>query len=55
MDEPAKTDWIAAVAVRLGESNRVGMRFAEPCPDDFLMAALFGIDLGPTFIGDLGP
>jgi len=51
MDHPARTDWIAAVAVRHGEANWIGIRFVHPCPDDFLMAALLGIDLGPTLLG----
>jgi hypothetical protein len=63
MEVPAKTDWIAAVPVRLGGSNRVGIRFVDSCPDDLLLAAMLGIDLGPTILGgprpesfdDLGP
>jgi len=55
MDDPAKTDWIAAVALRLGEAYRVGIRFLHPCPDDFLVAALLEIDLGPTLLGGPRP
>jgi hypothetical protein len=50
MEVPAKTDWIAAVPVRLGELNEVGIRFVDPCPDDLLLAAMLGIDLGPTIL-----
>ncbi len=55
MEEPAKTDWIAAVAVRLGDSDQVGIRFIDPCPDDFLLAALVGVDIGPTLLGEARP
>jgi hypothetical protein len=55
MEEPAKTDWIAAVAVRLGDSNYIGIRFVDPSPDDFLLAALVGVDIGPTLLGGPRP
>ena len=40
IEDPARTDWIATVAVRLGDSGHIGLRFIDPCPDDFLLAAL---------------
>jgi hypothetical protein len=55
MEAPAKTDWVAAVPVRLGASNEVGIRFVDPCPDDLLLAAMLGIDLGPTILGGPRP
>ena len=55
MESPAKTDWIAAVSVRLGDSDEVGIRFVDPCPDDLLLAAMLGIDLGPTILGGPRP
>ena len=55
MESPAKTDWIAAVPVRLGDSDEVGIRFVDPCPDDLLLAAMLGIDLGPTILGGPRP
>jgi hypothetical protein len=55
MEEPAKTDWIAAVVVRLGDANSVGVRFVDPSPDDFLLAALVGVDIGPTLLGGPRP
>jgi hypothetical protein len=51
LDDPVKTDWIGAVAVRCDQSHRIGLRFFSPCPDDFLLAAMLGIDLGPTILG----
>ena len=41
-----KTDWITAVSIRLGPLQEVALRFTRPCPDDFLLAAMLGIDLG---------
>jgi hypothetical protein len=55
MEEPAKTDWIAAVAVRHRNRDEVGLRFVGPRPDDLLLAALLGIDFGPTLLGGPRP
>jgi PilZ domain len=51
MESPVKTDWLAAVPVRVGPLREVAVSFREPCPDDFLLAAMLGIDLGPTIMG----
>jgi PilZ domain len=62
MESPAKTDWIGVVPVRHDKPHQIGIRFAKPCLDDLLLAAMLGIDLGanileagrpPTF-ADLG-
>jgi hypothetical protein len=50
MNDPVKTDWIEAVAVRCDQSHQIGLRFCSPCPDDFLLAAMLGIDFGPTIL-----
>ena len=55
MEEPAKTDWIAAVALRCGDAGKVGLRFVDRCPDDWLLAATLGIDLGPLLLGGPRP
>jgi hypothetical protein len=55
MEEPVKTDRVAAVVVRLGERGEVGLRFVESCPDDVLLAATLGIDMGPTLLGGPRP
>jgi hypothetical protein len=55
MEEPAKTDWVAAVAVRHRDWNEVGLRFPGPRPDDLLLAATLGIDFGPTLMGGPRP
>ena len=55
MEHPVKTDWVAAVAVRLGERGEVGLRFFVSCPDDLLLAATLGIDMGPTLLGGPRP
>ena len=47
LDSPVRTDWVAAVAVRLGRPGEVAVRFARGCADDLLLAATLGIDLGP--------
>ena len=39
-----KTDWTAAVAVRVGQDRAIAIRFPKPCLDDFLMAAALGMD-----------
>jgi PilZ domain len=48
MESPARTDWVAGIPIRLGPCREVALRFSGPCPDDFLLAAMLGIDLGPT-------
>ena len=55
MESPAKTDWVAVIPVRLGDLNTVGIRFVTPCSDDLLLAAMLGIDLGPTVMGGPRP
>jgi hypothetical protein len=45
MESPAKTDWIGVEPVRHEGSRRMGLRFVRPCPDDFLLAAMLGVDL----------
>ena len=47
LDNPVRTDWVAAVAVRLGRPGEVAVQFARACADDLLLAATLGIDLGP--------
>jgi hypothetical protein len=44
MDEPTWTDEVRATVIRHGESNRVGLSFPEPCPDDLHLAATLGIN-----------
>ena len=46
LDSPVRTDWFAAMAVRLGRPGEVAVRFSLGCADD-LLAATLGIDLGP--------
>ncbi len=55
MEVPAKTDWIAVEPVRHDESQRMGLRFVRPCPDDFLLAAMLGVDLVLTIFEDGRP
>jgi hypothetical protein len=56
IESPAKTDWIAAVSVRLGELRLVGIRFIGLCPNDILLAGMLGIELGVSAIdGDIAP
>ncbi|WP_158633496.1 PilZ domain-containing protein [Tautonia sociabilis] len=45
MEQPARTPWIRGRVVHQGE-DRVGLWFLEPCPSDFLEAALQGIAFG---------
>ena len=48
MESPAKTDWIGVNPVRHDHSRELGIRFAKPCMDDLLLAAMLGIDLGSS-------
>jgi PilZ domain len=48
MESPAQTDWIGVVPVRHNQLHQIGFRFAKPCLDDLLLAAMLGIDLGAT-------
>ena len=50
MESPAKTDWIGVVPVRQDKPHQIGIRFRRPCLDDLLLAAMLGIDLGPTVL-----
>jgi hypothetical protein len=50
IEYPVKTDWIGAVTIRLGQYREVAVRFEKSCPDDFLLAAILGIDLSPIII-----
>jgi hypothetical protein len=50
METPAKTDWIGAVSVRFDQLHHIGIRFSRPCPDDFLLVAMMGIDLGSMIL-----
>ena len=50
MESPAKTDWIGAEPVRHEGSRRMGLRFIRPCPDDFLLAAMVGVNLMLTIL-----
>jgi hypothetical protein len=43
------------LACQLGERGEAGLRFVESCPDDLLLAATLGIDLGPTLLGGPRP
>jgi hypothetical protein len=47
MKRPVKTDWTAALPVRLGRPCEVAVRFQPHCPDDLLRAATLGLDRGP--------
>ncbi len=55
MEEPARTGWIAAVAVRRGEVGEVGLRFVERCEDDLLLAATLGIAPEASLLGHARP
>jgi hypothetical protein len=44
IESPVKTDWVAAVVVRLASLGQVALSFIEPCADDFLLAAWVGLD-----------
>jgi hypothetical protein len=46
IDHPVKTDWIEAVPVRCDQQHGVGVVFRERCRDDFLLAAVMGLDFG---------
>jgi PilZ domain len=50
MEDPAKTDWVRVEPVRRDDSGRLGLRFVHPCPDDFLLAAMLGVDLVLTIL-----
>jgi hypothetical protein len=50
MESPARTDWIAAVPIRHDPSRQVAVRFHRPCEDDVLLAAMLGLDFGPTLL-----
>jgi PilZ domain len=50
MESPARTDWVAAVPIRHGPSRQVAVRFLRPCEDDLLLAAMLGLDFGPTLL-----
>ncbi len=55
MEEPARTGWVAAVAVRRGRGEQVGLRFVERCEDDLLLAATLGIALESSLLGHSQP
>jgi hypothetical protein len=55
MESPAKTDWIGVEPVRREGSQQMGLRFVRPCPDDFLLAAMLGVDLVLTVLEDGRP
>lgn len=38
----------ALIPVRHDQPHQIGFRFAKPCLDDLLLAAMLGIDLGAT-------
>ena len=42
LESAAKLGWIMAIPVRSGPTREVGVRFARPCPPDFLWAATRG-------------
>jgi hypothetical protein len=44
IESPVKTDWVAAVVVRLASLGQVALSFIEPCADDFLLAAWVALD-----------
>jgi hypothetical protein len=50
IESPAKTDWIGVVSVRHDQPHQFGVRFALPCLDDLILAAILGIDLGATVL-----
>lgn len=50
MESPARTDWIRVEAVRIDRPGQVAVRFPRPCDDDLLLAAMLGLDFGPTLI-----
>jgi hypothetical protein len=50
MESPARTDWVAATSIRVGPCRQVAVRFSGGCPDDLLLGAMLGIDLGPTIL-----
>jgi hypothetical protein len=55
IDSPAKTDWIRAIPIRHDGPLEVGIRFAQPCLDDLLLAAMLGIDMGSLLFEDGRP
>jgi hypothetical protein len=40
---PASPGWLRATVVRTGGPHRLGLEFADPCPDDVLLAVTLGI------------
>ncbi len=46
IDTPVKTDWVEVIPIRLGQQNTVAIMFRERCRDDFLWAAVLGLDFG---------
>ena len=46
LESPVRTDWFDARVVRSHHEREIGIRFTVDCPDDLLLAASVGIDLG---------
>src|SRR5262245_20588790 len=55
MESPARTDWVGAIPIRFEPSRQLAVRFTRPCGDDFLLAAMLGLDFGPILLPDGQP
>ncbi len=45
IDKPVRTDWAKADVAWFGGNRQIGLRFAQECTGDLLLAGTVGIDL----------